>query len=180
MCVCTCIYTSKHTHLCLVCMCVCKCIHTSKHICILCVCVIASASIRLNTHVSELKVINISTSTKHVGVLHTCIGLAKAIYIHRIFGDFPAKNTVYTPYIYGSGQPYTCTLAHNTLDPHHWRGPFLSGQGTGSHHHVGLFWEDRITTILTCYAHAPISVTPCPWINYPGRQYAHQPLPLYG
>jgi len=23
-----------------------------------------------------------------------------------IFGDFPAKNTVYTPYIYGSGQPY--------------------------------------------------------------------------
>jgi len=32
-------------------------------------------------------------------------------YIHtvydRIFGDFPAKNTVYTPYIYGSGQLYT-------------------------------------------------------------------------
>ena len=25
----------------------------------------------------------------------------------RIFDDFPAKNTVYTPYIYGSGQPYT-------------------------------------------------------------------------
>ena len=24
----------------------------------------------------------------------------------RIVGDFPAKNTVYTPYIYGSGQPY--------------------------------------------------------------------------
>jgi len=24
----------------------------------------------------------------------------------RIFGDFPAKNTVYTPYVYGSGQPY--------------------------------------------------------------------------
>ena len=24
----------------------------------------------------------------------------------RIFGDFPAKNTVYTPYIYGSVQPY--------------------------------------------------------------------------
>jgi hypothetical protein len=24
----------------------------------------------------------------------------------RIFGGFPAKNTVYTPYIYGSGQPY--------------------------------------------------------------------------
>ena len=24
----------------------------------------------------------------------------------RIFGDFPAKNTVYTPYLYGSGKPY--------------------------------------------------------------------------
>jgi hypothetical protein len=23
----------------------------------------------------------------------------------RIFGDFQAKNTVYTPYLYGSGQP---------------------------------------------------------------------------
>jgi len=32
--------------------------------------------------------------------------LARTVYIHRIFGDFPAKNTVYTPYIYGSGQPY--------------------------------------------------------------------------
>jgi len=26
----------------------------------------------------------------------------------RIFGDFPAKNTVHTPYIYGSGQPHLC------------------------------------------------------------------------
>jgi len=24
----------------------------------------------------------------------------------RIFGDFPARSTVYTPYIYGPGQPY--------------------------------------------------------------------------
>jgi len=28
----------------------------------------------------------------------------------RIFGDFPAKKTVYTPYIYGSGQPYTIAI----------------------------------------------------------------------
>jgi hypothetical protein len=28
----------------------------------------------------------------------------------RIFGDFPAKNTVYTPYIYNSGQPCTRSL----------------------------------------------------------------------
>jgi len=43
------------------------------------------------------------------------LGLAKTvyirIYIHRIFGDFHAKNTVCTPYIYGSGQPY---LFHTT------------------------------------------------------------------
>jgi len=40
----------------------------------------------------------------------TSVGLART-YIYtvydRIFGDVPAKNTVYTPYIYGSGQPYT-------------------------------------------------------------------------
>ena len=40
-----------------------------------------------------------------------CVGLARTVCIHRIcvydriFGDFPAKNTVHTPYIYGSGQP---------------------------------------------------------------------------
>ena len=37
------------------------------------------------------------------------VGLAKTVYIHtvydRIFGYIPAKNTVYTPYIYGPGQP---------------------------------------------------------------------------
>jgi len=38
------------------------------------------------------------------------VGLARTV-IHtvydRIFGDFPAKNTVCKPYIFGSGQPYT-------------------------------------------------------------------------
>jgi len=34
------------------------------------------------------------------------LGLTRTVYIHRIFGDFQAKNTVCTPYIYGSGQPY--------------------------------------------------------------------------
>jgi len=28
----------------------------------------------------------------------------------RIFGDFPAKNTLYTLYVYGSGQPYKCVM----------------------------------------------------------------------
>ena len=38
----------------------------------------------------------------------------------RVFGDFPAKNTVYTTYMYGSGQPYTCVFlfaAHCFLHP---------------------------------------------------------------
>jgi hypothetical protein len=42
------------------------------------------------------------------------IGLARIVNIYtvydRIFGDFPAKNTVYTPYIYGSGQPCIYTV----------------------------------------------------------------------
>ena len=38
------------------------------------------------------------------------VGLARTVYIHRIFGDSPAKNTVYAPYIYGSGQPYIKVL----------------------------------------------------------------------
>jgi len=37
----------------------------------------------------------------------------------RIFGNFPAKNTIYRPYIYGSGQPYIypvqCTCYCNVL-----------------------------------------------------------------
>jgi hypothetical protein len=36
--------------------------------------------------------------------------LARAAYIFsvydRICGDFPAQNSVYTPYMYGSGEPY--------------------------------------------------------------------------
>jgi len=47
----------------------------------------------------------------HVEVLvHAIyIELAKIVHIFTIYdhksGDFPAKNTVYTPYLYGSGQP---------------------------------------------------------------------------
>jgi len=35
------------------------------------------------------------------------VGVARTVYMHYIFFfcDFPAKNTVCTPYIYGSGQP---------------------------------------------------------------------------
>ena len=37
------------------------------------------------------------------------------IYVHirRIFGDFQVKNTVYIPYIHGSGQPYIYTILAN-------------------------------------------------------------------
>ena len=44
----------------------------------------------------------------------SCVGLAKTVYIYtvyvRIFGDFPARNTVYVPYIYSVGQPCSCVL----------------------------------------------------------------------
>jgi len=52
-------------------------------------------------------------------VVYLVISLPKIPYIHRIYihicgsgqpyiyGEFPANNTVYAPYIYGSGQPYT-------------------------------------------------------------------------
>jgi len=50
------------------------------------------------------------------------------IYIHtvydRIFGDFPAKNTVYAPYIHGSGQPYSCSFWHSQLRCHVYSEPF--------------------------------------------------------
>jgi len=42
------------------------------------------------------------------------LGLARSVHIHtvydRIFSNFPAKNTVNTPYIYGSGQPSTHSI----------------------------------------------------------------------
>jgi hypothetical protein len=49
-----------------------------------------------------------------------CIGLAKTVCVQVyttydcVFGDFPAKNAVYTPHIYGSGQPYM----HDKVGPH--------------------------------------------------------------
>jgi hypothetical protein len=49
---------------------------------------------------------------EHVGEHDAYVGLTgRAVNMHRIpymtvFGDFLAKKTVYTPYIYGSGQPY--------------------------------------------------------------------------
>jgi hypothetical protein len=41
------------------------------------------------------------------------VGLASTVYTHtihdRVFGNFPAENTVYTPHIHGFGHPYTST-----------------------------------------------------------------------
>ena len=61
------------------------------------------------------------------GVAHVLlrVGLAGTVYLHRIWphiytaydrilGDFPAKNTVDTPDIYGSGQPLLCVLLQCT------------------------------------------------------------------
>jgi hypothetical protein len=42
------------------------------------------------------------------------VGLASTVYIYtvydRIFGDLPAKNALYTPYLYGFGQPYAYAI----------------------------------------------------------------------
>ena len=46
----------------------------------------------------------------------TCLGLARTVYIYtvydRILGHFPAKNTVYTSHVYGSGRSLTCFTQH--------------------------------------------------------------------
>jgi hypothetical protein len=39
--------------------------------------------------------------------VHSYIGLAKYTVYDRIYGDFPARYAIYTPYIYGSSQPYS-------------------------------------------------------------------------
>ena len=49
-------------------------------------------------------------------ITNACVKGQNHIYLHtvydRIFGDFPANNTVHTPYIYGSGQIYMCAMCH--------------------------------------------------------------------
>ena len=55
-------------------------------------------------HVDNTGYISFNHSTSYV------LGMARTVYIctvyDRVISDFPAKNTVYTPYIHGSGQPY--------------------------------------------------------------------------
>ena len=49
------------------------------------------------------------------------VGLARIVYTYtvsdRVFSDYPAKNTVYTPYVYGSGQPYAYLTIHCLRGP---------------------------------------------------------------
>jgi len=47
------------------------------------------------------------TADKQLGlVVAVYVGLARTVCVSRIIGNFPAKNTVYTPYLYDFGQPY--------------------------------------------------------------------------
>jgi len=50
--------------------------------------------------------------TKYTVIYGVFIQFWPTLYIYtvfdHIFGDFPAGNIVYTPYKYGSDQPYTC------------------------------------------------------------------------
>ena len=55
----------------------------------------------------------------HASASHICMVGQNRIHLYTVHdrksGDFPANNTVYSPYvyiyIYGSGQPYTCVHA---------------------------------------------------------------------
>jgi len=55
----------------------------------------------------------------------------------RIYGDFPAKNTVYTPYIYGSGQPYACM--------NDFANPYSCAQAHSEWHGSGAFLPRHVT-----------------------------------
>jgi len=70
-------------------------------------------------------------------------------YIHtqpdRILGNFLAKNTVYTPYIYiyGSGQPYTYAFMVLAYLVHVDNAYCLSGGGKGRQRRGGLLMKER-------------------------------------
>ena len=53
------------------------------------------------------------------------------IYVHirRIFGDFQVKNTVYIPYIHGSGQPYIYTILANLIYTRFWPTLYIHDSG---------------------------------------------------
>jgi len=80
----------------------CRRVHACMHACV-CVCVFVCACM-------YMCVLCVNVSVRVCVCMYVYVGLARTVYIHRIFGDFPAKNTVHTPYIYGSGQPhvYVC------------------------------------------------------------------------
>jgi len=70
-----------------------------------------------------------STSTSCKDLADHCLGvythtisieLARTVYMHRIFGDFPAKNTKYTPYIYGSRQNPKYQATHRAAARGRW------------------------------------------------------------
>jgi len=72
--------------------------------------------------VRRVQFLGVSTK-QQAGAGHIYVGLSRTVHTYmctvydRMFGTIPAKNTVYTPYVYGSGQPYIntayllCTLS---------------------------------------------------------------------
>jgi hypothetical protein len=59
----------------------------------------------LNLHTEDT--VDQCTHADMHGLGQNCIPGIYTVY-DRIFGDFPANNTVHTPYTYGSGQPLIC------------------------------------------------------------------------
>ena len=89
------------------------------------------------------------------------------VYDHT-FGDFPAKNTICTPCIYGSGQSYIHTVAHvicGTLKLWH----------TAMHPHCGSHTVEHSSAITLWFTHTVAhSSTPTLWFTHCGtQQYTH-------
>jgi len=80
------------------------------------------------------------------------------VYDHT-FGDFPAKNTICTPCIYGSGQSYIHTVAHvicGTLKLWH----------TAMHPHCGSHTVEHSSAITLWFTHTVAhSSTPTLWFT---------------
>jgi len=76
----------------------------------------------------------------------------------RIFGDFPVKNTVHKPYLYGSGQPYVCTVFLAGKSPNNTRSytvyiPVYTRPPNGIQKHTHTYTVTFMVP-LTSYVHA--------------------------
>ena len=96
-----------------VCVCVCVCVCGCVSVCVVHVSVCVRAHVYLCARLYVYLYFALDSRGPEAQT-HTYLGLARTIYVYnvydRIFSDFPAKNTVYTPY--GSVKPYSLPYLH--------------------------------------------------------------------